>query len=101
MVFMKRLLLACLVFAVTAAAQPAEPQASFVDASHSTLRLDIDGKQYLVDVAAGTVRPAVGSAQPGADAFSQRCAGCHGADGRGIGSAGTPDFTNRAFQAKL
>jgi mono/diheme cytochrome c family protein len=85
------------------------PQASYLDASHSTLRLEVDGKAYLVDVAAGTVRPTGASAQPsagsvgqpGADLFAQRCSGCHGTDGRGITSAGTPNFTSRDLQAKL
>lgn len=84
------------------------PQASYVDASHSTLRLEVDGKTYVVDVAAGTVHPAgtgeqqaLQQVQPGASLFAQRCAGCHGADGRGISSAGTPDFTRRDLQAKL
>jgi len=84
--------------------QPA-PQVSYVDASHSTLRLNVDGRQYLVDVATGTVRPANAGAQPplqnGADVFNKRCAGCHGADGRGIVSTGTPNFTSRDLQAKL
>src|SRR5580704_2198339 len=80
--------------------QPATPQASYVDASHSTLRLEVDGKQYLVDVAAGTVHPA-NSTIPGAELFAQRCAGCHGTDGRGIASVGTPNFTNPGLQSKL
>ncbi len=98
---MRRLLLAFGAFVMAVAAQPPAPQAAFVDASHSTLRLDIDGKQYLVDVAAGTVRPTNASAQPGAEIFGQRCSGCHGTDGRGISSAGTPNFTNPATQSKL
>jgi mono/diheme cytochrome c family protein len=84
------------------------PQASYVDASHSTLRLQVDGKEYLVDVAAGTVHPAGTAeqdggqpAQSGATLFAQHCAGCHGTDGRGISSAGTPNFTSRDFQAHL
>jgi mono/diheme cytochrome c family protein len=85
------------------------PQASYVDAGHSMLRLEVDGKTYLVDVAAGTVHPA-GNAngspaqqqvQPGGDLFAQRCAGCHGTDGRGITSAGTPNFTRSDLQAGL
>ncbi|HEX5230030.1 MAG TPA: DUF5777 family beta-barrel protein [Bryobacteraceae bacterium] len=87
---------------------PAAPQATYVDASHSTLRLEVDGKAYLVDVAAGTVHPAgansSASGQPaksGAGLFAQNCARCHGANGRGIGTAGTPNFTRRDFQAAL
>jgi mono/diheme cytochrome c family protein len=76
------------------------PQASYVDASHTTLRLEVDGKPYFVDVAAGTVRPA-GTAAPAAQLFAQRCSGCHGTDGRGISTAGTPNFTDRALQSQL
>jgi mono/diheme cytochrome c family protein len=101
---MRRLLPALFAYTLTLAAQTNQPQASFVDASHTTLRLEVDGKPYLVDVAAGTVRPAIANgsaALPGAEQFAARCSGCHGTDGRGISSAGTPNFTNRDFQAKL
>jgi mono/diheme cytochrome c family protein len=95
-------LLAC---TFTAAAQEPQsaPQASFTDASHSTLRLQIEGKEYLVDVAAGTVHPANANtnAQPGVELFAQNCAKCHGAGGQGTTSAGTPNFTSRDLQAKL
>jgi len=90
------LLLLCCV--LSAAAQ----NASFVDASHSTVSLEIDGKQYVVDVAAGTVHPASGGQVPqGSGLFAQRCASCHGTGGQGIGSVGTPNFADRQFQAKL
>ena len=101
---MRRLLPALFAYTLTLAAQTTGPEASFVDASHTTLRLEVDGKPYLVDVAAGTVRPAIANgsaALPGAEQFAARCSGCHGTDGRGISSAGTPNFTNRDFQAKL
>ncbi len=88
------LLLLCRV--LSAAAQTA----SFVDASHSTVNLEVDGKQYVVDVAAGTVHPA-GQVPPGSELFAQRCAGCHGTGGQGISAAGTPNFTNPQFQTKL
>ncbi|MGP0071420.1 MAG: DUF5777 family beta-barrel protein [Bryobacteraceae bacterium] len=84
------------------------PQASYLDASHSTLRLEVDGKAYLVDVASGTVHPegangqqTSSAAQPGAELFAQRCAGCHGADGRGVSSVGTPNLTSHDLRAKL
>lgn len=101
-----------LAFGSTAFAQnpvPA-PQASYVDSGHSTVRLELDGKAYLVDVAAGTVRAASGGAPAdpsassqggGAALFAQNCARCHGPDGRGITSTGTPNFTRPDFQAKL
>ncbi len=89
-------------FALFAFAQDSQtlPQASYVDASHTTLRLEVDGKPYFVDVAAGTVRPATADA-PAAELFVQRCSGCHGTNGRGISSAGTPNFTNPALQSQL
>src|SRR6202042_3462502 len=46
-------------------ADNAPPQAAYVDASHGTVLLNVEGKQYVVDVAAGTVRPATGGAQAG------------------------------------
>jgi mono/diheme cytochrome c family protein len=101
---MRRLLPVLFACTLTLAAQTTGPAASFVDASHTTLRLEVDGRPYLVDVAAGTVRPAIANgsaALPGAEQFAARCSGCHGTDGRGISSAGTPNFTNRDFQAKL
>ncbi len=89
-------------FALIALAQDSQsiPQASYVDASHTTLRLEVDGKPYFVDVAAGTVRPA-GTDAPAAALFAQRCSGCHGTDGHGVSSAGTPNFTDHALQSKL
>ena len=97
-------------------AQRAAPQVSYVDASHSTLLLDLDGKKYVVDVAARSIRDAgmsasqapsqstsapSQSARPSADLFRQNCAGCHGADGKGTRSAGTPDFTDASVQTGL
>ena len=96
------LLPALLAFTLFAFAQDSQtiPQASYVDASHTTLRLEVDGKRYFVDVAAGTVRPATADA-PAAALFAQRCSGCHGTDGRGINSAGTPNFTDPTVEAQL
>ena len=82
------------------------PQASYVDASHGTVLLNIEGKQYLVDVAGGTVRPAEAQASSsagpasgaGVDLFRQNCAVCHGANGRG-GTQGAPDLASAAVQA--
>jgi len=84
-----------------AAAQATTPQASYIDASHSTLQLEVDGKQYLVDVAAGTVRLSDTKPAAGVELFAAKCACCHGANGKGGGPAGTPDFTDSKFQAKL
>jgi mono/diheme cytochrome c family protein len=80
------------------------PRASFLGSSRSTLVLEVDGKSYVVDVAAGTVHagPAGASSQSqAADVFRQTCASCHGPDGRGITAAGTPDFTGPAFRQRL
>src|SRR6202162_4678648 len=113
--FTGTLLSACLVLVSHANAddnQGAAPHVSYLDASHSTLLLDVAGKQYVVDVAAGSVRDA-GTAvsqtsaspapppgtSPAAGLFQQNCASCHGTDGKGTRSAGTPDFTNRSIQS--
>jgi mono/diheme cytochrome c family protein len=88
--------------------QRAAPQVSYVDASQSTLLLDLDGKKYIVDVATRSIRDAGSGASQApspqapsaaADLFRQNCAGCHGADGKGTRSAGTPDFTNNSVQS--
>ena len=113
--FNRILVSACLVFISHADADDTQsdaPHVSFADASHSTLLLDVAGKQYLVDVAAGSVRAAGTAASqtsaspgqpptpsPAAGLFQQNCASCHGTDGKGARSAGTPDFTNRSIQS--
>lgn len=74
---------------------------SFPSDSQSTVVLTKDGKQYLIDVSAKTVKelPSQSSATPAAPAlFSQNCARCHGPDGKGIKSMGTPNFSDAAFQ---
>src|SRR5580658_9541696 len=85
----------------------ASPAASlgirFIEGSSSTMMLERDGKQYLVDLAAKTVTeqgPPASSmrksdagpnGQPdGAAIFKQRCSGCHGVDGKGLHDMGTP-----------
>jgi mono/diheme cytochrome c family protein len=103
------------------AAEPEPPIAAalgvhFVEGSTSSLILERDGKRYLVDLATQTVTAAdpvqVASADqqqapaarpgaagnPGATIFQQQCASCHGADGKGLSSSNTPDFTN--FRAR-
>jgi mono/diheme cytochrome c family protein len=77
------------------------PTVSYLDTSHATLLLDADGKRYLVDVAAGTVRPAEANAPRAAALFAQNCSGCHGTDGKGIRAIGTPNFTDPSVQASL
>ncbi len=72
--------------------------------SRSTLLLEVDGKRYLVDVAAQTVREngASGTAESGAVAlFQQNCSRCHGIGGKGDRTAGTPDFTDASVQRAL
>jgi len=82
-----------------------QPHVSYVDASHSTVLLSVDGKQYLVNVAALSISNAPGTsavaASPAADLFRQNCSGCHGVSGQGGGAAGTPNLTDPAFQKRL
>lgn len=83
----------------------AAPQASYLDASHSAVLLQLNGKQYVVDVARGTVlsRDHEGALvqSDAADLFRANCAACHGSSGQGQPAVGTPDFTNPAFQHSL
>jgi mono/diheme cytochrome c family protein len=98
--------------------QPAPPLAAalglqFVEGSSSTLILERDGKQYLVDLVTRSitengppvqaasltpqqnVQPAA-PAGPGAAIFQRQCAGCHGSDGRGAGGSGA-DLTRSSL----
>lgn len=82
---------------------------SFPSDSQSTILLTKDGSQYLIDVANKTIRQISesGSASPDrgqeliSKVFSQNCASCHGADGKGSKSIGTPNFTDEAFQSSV
>jgi mono/diheme cytochrome c family protein len=83
---------------------------SFPSDSQSTVVLERDGKRYLIDVAAKTVREMPADSpvspqpvsdkgtQPAAALFSKNCAGCHGPDGKGNKSLGTPNFTDPVLQ---
>jgi mono/diheme cytochrome c family protein len=78
---------------------------SFSPGSSSVLYLERDGKRYMIDVAAKSIREA-NEAEPAAPAdgsalFQANCSGCHGADGKGISSRGTPDFTNVSLHSTL
>ncbi len=42
-----------------------------------------------------------GPAPDGGDLFKQKCAMCHGADGKGYAALKTPDFTDPKVQASL
>ena len=98
-----------LVSNVNADNQKSAPQVSFIDDSRSTVLLNVDGKQYVVDVASRSVRdaevPASQAASPSpppaANLFQENCAKCHGPDGKGTRNAGTPDFTSRSIQSGL
>jgi mono/diheme cytochrome c family protein len=84
----------------------------FIEGSNSTVMLERDGKQYIVDLAAKTVREndsqtastqtAPSGPQPdGAAIFQQRCAMCHGPDAKGRPNVGTPNFTDPAILGAL
>lgn len=84
------------------------PRVSYTDASHSTMLLQVDGKQYLVNVAAHTVSETGGAAtastaapSPAADLFQKNCGSCHGESGTGVAAIGTPNFADPAFQQSV
>src|ERR1700733_14128269 len=78
---------------------------SFSPGSSSVMYLERDGKRYVIDVATKSIREAnqSESAAPagGSALFQANCSGCHGADGKGISSVGTPDFTNASMHSTL
>jgi mono/diheme cytochrome c family protein len=93
----------------------------FVQGSVSTVLLERNGRTYLIDLTDQTIRekdspsplpaaslPHLESAhsspadmQSGAKIFADKCADCHGPNGKGGGQMKTPDFTNPAVQAVL
>ncbi len=93
----------------------------FVKDSTTTVLLERDGKRYLVDLTARTVReaeplavahassaavaPVAGTARKdppdGASIFKSNCTMCHGPDGKGIAALKTPNFTDPQVQASL
>jgi mono/diheme cytochrome c family protein len=102
---------------VPSAAEPPAPLATalgvrFVEGSSSSLILERDGKEYVVDLATQTIRennptvqvastesqqaatPSTAGANSGASIFRQQCAACHGTDGKGTPGQNTPDLTN-------
>jgi mono/diheme cytochrome c family protein len=108
----------------TAGAQPLPSAADlgieFLENSTSSVIVERDGRRFLVDLATHTIReaeappsgPPAASKRPpesalaaaqadGAAIFKQKCASCHGPDGKGIGSIKTPDFSNPGVQAGL
>jgi mono/diheme cytochrome c family protein len=83
---------------------------SFAPGASSVMYLERDGKRYVIDVAAKSIReagpesaaPAGAGPQSGGNAlFEANCSGCHGADGKGLSSKGTPDFTNSSMHSTL
>jgi mono/diheme cytochrome c family protein len=79
---------------------------SFAPGSSSVMYLERDGKRYMIDVAAKSIREASQpeSAAPtggGSALFQANCSGCHGPDGKGLSSKGTPDFTNSSMHSTL
>lgn len=85
---------------------------SFPSDSQSTVVLTRDGKHYLIDTATKTVKEVDAAAKPSgmvsdkdkqtaAALFLKDCATCHGPEGKGNKSMGTPDFTNPAFDQSV
>jgi len=102
-----------------AAALTAALGVEFVKGSTSTVVLERDGKRYIVDLVAHTIREAeprsagsgpTGKVGPvalladqagGATVFKRNCVMCHGPDGKGVAVFKTPDFTDPKVQASL
>ncbi|MGH9353176.1 MAG: c-type cytochrome, partial [Terriglobia bacterium] len=104
-----------------AAPSPAALGIEFVANSSTSLIVERDGKRYLVDLISHTIAEAgdppqtgayqrvanasrsalVANPAEGAAIFKQKCASCHGADGKGVSSIKTPDFTNPRVQAGI
>ncbi len=105
----KALLIVSVLFPVLPAsaddAQDGNLRVSYSDAAHSSVLLEMNGKQYIVDVASHSVREAgagpSAAESPAADLFRQNCAQCHGVDGRGGQGRGTPNFTSASMQASF
>jgi mono/diheme cytochrome c family protein len=94
---------------------------SFIPGSSSAFLMERNGKTYKVDLAERTIQvsesvsPVAAQAAPslvaahsssndapsGAKIFSDKCATCHGPEGKGGGPLKTPDFTNPSAQAGL
>lgn len=93
----------------------------FVNGSASSLIVKRNGKKYLVDLQTRAIRyaeapelsPAARSDESaskgsitantclGAKLFVEKCSVCHGENGRGLTSVGTPDFTDSKVQAGM
>jgi len=85
----------------------------FVEGSASTLIVEREGREYVVDLATRTIREngsaitnpqlqqTPSSSADGAAIFRQQCSTCHGAEGKGLQSAGTRDFTDPSIRATL
>jgi mono/diheme cytochrome c family protein len=112
----------------TPAPTPASLGISFVENSTSSVLVEREGKEYIVDLAARTIREVTATAVPaavssrtgaaeslvraadqptaadqprGADIFNRNCSRCHGPDGKGIPALRTPDFTSGSWQAGI
>lgn len=92
----------------------------FIAGSTSTVLLERQGRTYLIDLGAKTIReqdpPAAATAenskspapsppakdlQSGAKIFTEKCSPCHGTEGKGNSGIGTPDFTSSKVQGSL
>jgi mono/diheme cytochrome c family protein len=97
----------------------------FVKGSTSTVVINRKGKRYLINLATRSIREIdppptpsptatlsaqthvarpsafAGSQQEGAAIFKHNCSMCHGADGQGVASLKTPNFTNSRVQATI
>ena len=82
---------------------------SFPGDSPNTVLLTRDGKTYKIDAVAKSVtelsvQSLVTNSNTRSTAgplFAKNCAGCHGLDGKGLTSVGTPNFTDSTFQTTV
>jgi mono/diheme cytochrome c family protein len=78
---------------------------SFPEGKNPIVELQRDGKTYVIDAAAHTIREA-GSGTGGAETaapqlFAANCATCHGPAGKGKAAIGSRDLTNAGFQKSI
>lgn len=83
--------------APAAKASPSKPPIESAPATNSTPPEKLEGGNSSLGAPKGEMQPTASTDT--AKIFSDKCALCHGADGKGV-TKGTPDFTNAEWQKK-